>query len=254
MGSKVSKSPRSAAPTKSLPWDQLHVGDSTMPKGAQRVVREETGQVLFQGTKAVPLIRYETAEHAIRQEGHEVDIWLAFDVQQERRTIKEWPSGQMSGEFARKSSVTTPERERLPCLPEWGAPNGWDFWGRPWAYVGVPNGQPDVGVTTDQHDRAVRVMVAMLVNYPHERQYLPDLDVALSATMAAVWMSKKGRVFDNSGNLLPPAWNVTLEQQACSLLPRLYGHDNNDAVWEQMWTWSAFQHLGSGSAGKSTHA
>ncbi len=58
-------------------------------------VREETVQVLFQGTEAVPLIWYETAEQAISQEGHEVDVWLASDVQQERTTIKEWSSSRV---------------------------------------------------------------------------------------------------------------------------------------------------------------
>ncbi len=246
VGSKVTEPPKATAPQKPQSWDQLSVGDDTVPEGALRIVREETGQVLFQGTEAVPLIWYETAEQAISQEGHEVDVWLTSDVQQERRTIKEWSSSRVSKEYPRKSRVPTPERERLPCLPEWGASNGWDFWGRTWAYVDVPNGQPDVGVTTNRHEKAAHVTVAMLVNCPHERQYLPDLDVARSAAMAAVWMSKKGRVIDNSGNLLPPTRNVTLEQQARSLLPRLYGHDNNDAVWEQMRTWSAFRHLGSG--------
>ncbi len=184
------------------------------------VVREETGQVLFQGTPAVPLIRYQAAEQAIQEEGHEIDIWLASDVQREHKIIQEWPSSQMSG-----------------------------FWGRPCTYVDVPNGQLDVGVTTNRHERAACVTVAMLVNYPHERQYLPDLDVVQSAAMAAMWMTKKGWVFDNSGNLVPPAWNVTLEQQGHSLIPRLYGHDNNDAVWEQMWICSAFQCLGSGMWG-----
>ncbi len=126
------------------------MGNGRVPEGARRTVREETGQVLFQGTEAVPLIWYKTVEQAIRQEGREVDIWLASDVQQERRTIKEWPSGQISGEYARKSSVPAREGERLPCLPEYFAPNGWDFWDRPWVYVDVPNGQPNVGVTTNR--------------------------------------------------------------------------------------------------------
>ena len=176
VGSKANKLPKTAAPSKS--WDQLSVDDDTVPEGARRIVREETGQVLFQGTEAAPPIQYKTVEQAIRQEGREVDIWLASNVQQERRTIKEWPSGQISGEYARKSSVPTPERERLPFLPEWGAPNGWDFLGQPWAYVDVPNGQPDVGVTTNRHEKVACVTVAMLVNCRHECQYLPDLDVA----------------------------------------------------------------------------
>ena len=120
----------------------------------------------------------------------------------------------------RKKAVPGPVRERLLRLPDWGAPNGWDFWGRPWAFVDAPNKPKETGIITERHPRSARVTLATLVNCPHERQYLPDMDVARSAAMAAVWVTKRGRIIGSSGNLVQPARNSDHEKQARTLSPR----------------------------------
>ncbi len=68
----------------------------------------------------------------------------------------------------KKKAVPGPVRERLLRLPDWATPNGWDFWGRPWAYVDAPNKPREIDITTDRHPRASRVTVATLVDCPHE--------------------------------------------------------------------------------------
>ncbi len=110
----------------------------------------------------------------------------------------------------------------------------------------APNNPKETGISTEMQTRAARVTIATLVNCPRERQYLPDMDVVQSAAMAAVWATKLGIVIDSSGNLIQPARNSEHEKQARTLLPRHYGRDSNDAVWQQLRTWATFQRLGTG--------
>ncbi len=72
------------------------------------------------------------------------------------------------------------------------------------------------------------------------------MDVAQSAAMAAMWVTKRGCLIDSSGNLTPPSRNSDHEKQARTLLLRHYGRESNDAVWQQLRTWSTFQRLGTG--------
>ena len=129
----------SAAPAEPESWDHLTVGGGVVPEGAKRIMREETGQILFEGTAAVPLIHYETAAAAVRETEVECQLWLVEDVEQEHLTIKSWTSTKTPEDAEKKKAVPGPVRERLLRLPDWGAPNGWDFWGRPWAFVDAPN-------------------------------------------------------------------------------------------------------------------
>ncbi len=132
-------------------------------------MREETGQVLFQVTEAVPLIHYETAVAAVHQEDLEPQLWTINDVNQEHYTIKIWVSSKTPEDAEKKKAIPPPSGDRLLRLPDWGAPNGWDFQRRFWAYMYAPNNYPDIGITIDRHSRVARVMVATLVNCPHER-------------------------------------------------------------------------------------
>ncbi len=236
-------------PAKPESWDHLTVGGGVVPEGAKKIMREETGQVLFEGTAAVPLIHYETSVAALRTAEVEPQLWLAKDVEHEHLTIKNWTSTgntKTLEDAEKKKAVPGPVRKRLLRLPDWGAPNGWDFWDRPWAYVDAPNRPKETGFITERHPRVACMMIATLVNCPHERQYLPDMDVAWSAAMAAVWVIKRGRIIDSSGNLTQPARNSDHENQAHRLLPRHYGRDSNAAVWQQLRTWATFQRLGTG--------
>ena len=158
---------------------------------------------MFEGTAAVPLIHYEKAVVAVREGEVEPQLWLAKDVEHEHLTIKNWTSTKTPEDAEKKKAVPGPVHERLLRLPDWGAPNGWDFWGRPWTYLDAPNKPKETGFITERHPRAACVMIATLVNCP--RQYLPDMDVTWSAAMAAVWATKRGRIIDSSGNLTQPA-------------------------------------------------
>ncbi len=98
------------------------------------------------------------------------------------------------------ATVASPVRDTLPRLPAWGSPNGWDYWGRPWAYMDAPHNCPDLKIPSVHKPHAARVTVAVLVNCEHEPQYFPNLDVAKSAAAASAWRGKKGKVVDGDGN------------------------------------------------------
>ncbi len=74
-GGHKSNKPKPTAPAEPESWDQLTVGGGVVPEGAKRIMREETGQVLFEGTAAVPLIHYETVVAAIREAELEPQLW-----------------------------------------------------------------------------------------------------------------------------------------------------------------------------------
>ncbi len=73
----------------------------------------------------------------------------------------------------------------LTRLPPWATPNGWDYQGCPWAYLNPPSGHSEVGVSSALTPPSTRVMVAVLVDGPHESQFLPDMVVAELASVAA---------------------------------------------------------------------
>ncbi len=73
------------------------------------------------------------------------------------------------------------------------------------------------------------------------------LDTARSAIVATVWMTKKGRVIDNSGHLLPLPADPDLDQLACTLLSQYYGRSSNDTVWDQLTMLQVFMPLGTGT-------
>ncbi len=45
-------------------------------------------------------------------------------------------------------NIWSPHRDTLPRLPPWGSPNGWDYRGRPWAYMDTPNGHGTIPVNS----------------------------------------------------------------------------------------------------------
>ncbi len=138
-GDKKNKSPKATAPSEPIYWDHLRAGGGVVPEGAERITKEETGQVLFQGTEAIPLICYETAAAAIRQGEVEPLLWMVDDVKQEHHTIKTWVSTKTPEDAEKKKSAPGPIHDSLLRLPDWAAPNGWDFRGRLWAYMDTPN-------------------------------------------------------------------------------------------------------------------
>ncbi len=94
----------------------------------------------------------------------------------------------------------------------------------------MSSGHSEVGVSSALTPPSTRVTVAVLVDCPHEPQFLPDMVVAQSASIAAgrathqVWpFTQKGEIQDN----------LKLEVAAKRLLPRGYGNGYSVAVLDQ---------------------
>ncbi len=90
---------------------------------------------------------------------------------------------------------------------------------------------------------STRVTVAVLVDCPHEPQFLPDMVVAQSASVAAGRVTRQARPFTQKGEI---SENMTLETAAKRLLPRGYGEHYSIAVLEQLKAWEAFWTLNIG--------
>ncbi len=80
-GHKSNKPTKATAPAEPAPWDHLTVGAGVVPEGAKRIMREETGQVLFEGTAAVSLIHYEAAVVAVHKGEVEPQLWMIDDIE-----------------------------------------------------------------------------------------------------------------------------------------------------------------------------
>ncbi len=138
---------------------------------------------------------------------------------------------------SRPSGSWSPWQNSLPRLPEWGSPNGWDYWGRPWAYMGAPNRHPDLKVKSSYHKHAARVTIAVLVNCEREPQYFPNLDVAKSAAATPTWRGHTARVIDGSGILNP---KLTVAIAARKVQPPHY-EGSNVAVESLFGIWDSFR-------------
>ncbi len=88
-----------------------------------------------------------------------------------------------------------------------------------------------------------RVTVAVLVDCPHEPQFLPDLLVVQSAAVAAGRATCQLRPITQRGEL---AENMTLETAARRLFPRSYGDGYSVAVLEKLKAWESFRMLNVG--------
>ena len=139
--------------------------------------------------------------------------------------------------------MVSPEPAALPRLPPWAAPNGWDYWGRPWAYIDAPSGHAEVGVSSTLSPPSNRVTVALLVDCPHEPQFLPDMLVAQSAAVVTGRAMRQARPLTQKGEI---SENMTLETAARRLLPRTYGDSYSVAVLEQLKAWESFRTLNIG--------
>ena len=129
----------------------------------------------------------------------------------------------------------------------WGSPNGWDYWGRPWAYMDAPHNCPDIKVMSVHKPSAARVTIAVLVNCERKPQYFPNLDVAKSAAAACTWRGKKGKVVDGDGDYLDS--EKTPIQAARQVLPRFFG-SSNPAVEAIFKGWMAYRSSGKSCGGQ----
>ncbi len=177
---KTKKGAASAQPSTSsdLPidyWARHRPGDDVIPANAERV-EWAGGLVLFQGTRHHPLISFETEREARRWTGQSLRLWRTELIQHECDSLDS---------FRVVGGLISPNPASLPRLPPLAAPSGWDYWGRPWAYLDAPSGHKEVGVNSTLSPPSTRVTVAVLVDCPHEPQFLPDIAVAQSASVAA---------------------------------------------------------------------
>ncbi len=198
-----------------------------IPANAERV-EWAGGLVLFQGTRCHPLISFEAERQAQHQMGQSLRLWWIELIQHERDSLDS---------FRAVGGLISPDLASLPRLPSWAAPNGWDYWGRPWAYLDAPSAHTEVGVSSTLSPPSTRVTVAVLVDCPHEPQLLPDMVVAQSASVMAGRATRQARPFIQKGEIQE---NMSLETAAKRLLPRNYGDCYSIAVLEQLKAWEAF--------------
>ncbi len=78
---------------------------------------------------------------------------------------------------------------------------------------------------------STRVTVAVLVDCPHEPQFLPYMVVVQSASVAAGRATRQARPFTQKGEI---SKNMSLETAAKWLFPCTYGDRYSIAVLEQL--------------------
>ncbi len=198
-----------------VPIDSHRPGDGTVPASA-KAVETVDGRIAYEGTLEEPILKYENCLVLDKAWKASTKIWMLDMLREEQEGLKNTKKP--------VATVASPARASLPRLPAWGSPNGWDYWGRPWAYMDAPHNSPDLKVMSVYKPVAPRVTIAVLVNCECEPQYFPNVDVAKSASAASCWRGKKGKVVDGDGNYLDSDKAPT--QAARQVLPRFFGNTN----------------------------
>ncbi len=170
------------------PFGGHRPGEGPVPPRVDTVVLL-SGEQVCGGTPEQPILVYEKCKAENNGQNQKLAIWCSKQVEYERERMKS---------RVQLSLIKTPQLHQLPHLPDWVAPNGWDFWGRPCAYMDAPSGNSVVGVTSEE-GRA-QVTVTVLMRLDREVQYLPYQNVAKSAS-AATMRVRKTRLFNNNGSL-----------------------------------------------------
>ncbi len=202
-------------------WANHRPGDDTIPPHAERV-EWAGGLVIFQGTRHHSLLSFEAERQAWCQANQRLRLWHAELIQHERDSLDS---------LRGVGGLVSPEPATLPWLPPWAAPNVWNYWGRPWAYIDAPSGHPEVGVSSTLSPPSNRMTVVVLVDCPHEPQFLPDMLVAQSASVAAGRATRQARPLTQRGEIFE---NMMLETATRRLLPRPYGVSYSVAILEQL--------------------
>ncbi len=223
---KTGKGSASAQPSTSsdLPidyWVNHRPRDDPIPAHAE-CVEWAGGLVLFQGTRHHPLLTFEVECQARRQTGQRLRLWQVELIQHEHDSLDS---------LRRVGWLVSLNPASLTRLPPWAAPNGWDHWGRLWAYLDAPSGHLEVGVRSTLSPPSTRVTVAVLVDCPHEPQFLPDMVVAQSASVAAGRAMRQAWPLTQKGEI---SENMSLETAVKRLLPRGCCDRCSIAVLEQL--------------------
>ncbi len=146
-----------------------------MPNSALSVETLD-GQIVYEGTPEEPIIKFETCKAELKRMGKAMRLWTVDLLEVEIAGLKD---------KSHPGGLWSPWQDTLPRLPKWGSPNGWDYWGRPWAYMDAPNRHP--AIKSAHSKLAARVTITVLVNCERELQYFPNLDVAKSAAATPTW-------------------------------------------------------------------
>ncbi len=152
-------------------------GDGIVPRSALSVETLD-GQLVYEGTKEEPIIKFETCQAELKRMDKAMRLWTVDLLEVEIAGLKD---------KSRPSGPWSPWQDTLPRLPEWGSPNGWDYWGRLWAYMDAPNRHHAIKVQSAHSKIAARVTIVVLVNCERKPHYFPNLDVAKSASAAPTW-------------------------------------------------------------------
>ncbi len=149
--------------------DTAHCSASGQPAWDNLCVATEfeTGQL--QGEVLTPENRRFTYEEAVhnRRSGRDLTLYVGEDIVQ-----------QESDELVKRSGLKLKqlrlavEESKLPLLPQGVLPGGWDALGRPWVLMDCPADQ--VPQIPSAHVPS-RVTVAVLVSFPPEPLYFPDV-------------------------------------------------------------------------------
>ncbi len=198
-----------------------------MPSSALPVETLE-GQLVYEGTPTEPIIKFESCRAELKGMGKAMRLWTVEQLEVEIAGLKD---------KSRPPGSWSPWQDSLPRLPEWGSPNGWDYWGRPWAYMDAPNRHPALKVKSAHHKNAARATIAVLVSCEREPQYFLNLDVANSAAAAPTWRGHTTRVIDGSGKLNN---KLTVAKAARMMQPPHFG-SSNTAVESLFSIWDSFR-------------
>ncbi len=140
--------PRRNPDSSAVPIDGHFSGDGTVPASALAVETVD-GRIAYEGTPEEPILKYENCLVLNKAGKQTTKFWTVnlLGVEQEGLKNTKKPI----------ATVTSPVRETLPRLPVWGSPNGWDHWGRPWAYMDAPHNSPDLKVMSVHEPHAARI-------------------------------------------------------------------------------------------------
>ncbi len=121
-------------PTGPRPYGGHLPGEGPIPRGVDTVVLL-SGEQVYRGTPEQPILVYEHCKAKNQRNNQKFWLWRLEHVEDEQERIKNREPLNL---------IPTPQIQQLPHLPDWAAPNGWDFWGRPWAYKDAPTGPSTV--------------------------------------------------------------------------------------------------------------
>ncbi len=204
-------------------------GEGPVPRGVDTVVLL-SGEQVYRGTPAQSILVYEHCRAENLRNNLKFQLWCSEQVENKPERMQDRMP---------LNTIAMPQIQQLPHLPDWAAPNRWDFWGRPWAYMDAPFGNSAVGVKSKEGK--ARVTITVLVRLDPEEQYLPDQNVAKSAGAAGT-LARKSRVFHDDETIREDKKRkITPYAVTRTLYPRGWGLDRCAAVHALLKCWHSFR-------------